>query len=149
MSTILMQLNSVQDYDLWYLICVYINLNIIFIDPFCNWSQHVETTIHLFLHSSNYSNQRKTLFEKISNIKHFVFKQNDTTVVETFLFGFLNDFNDQENAFKTESTIKYIITLKRFKSPLLWIHLRKLLLFLKTLINSLLPYIIFSICLII
>ena len=30
------------------------------LDPFCNCSQHIETTIHFFLHWSNYSNQRKT-----------------------------------------------------------------------------------------
>ena len=33
-----------------------------FLDPFCNCSQHVEITIHFFLHCSNYSNQRKILF---------------------------------------------------------------------------------------
>ena len=40
------------------------------LDPFCNCSRHIETTIHFFLHCSNYSNQRKTLFEKIINMKH-------------------------------------------------------------------------------
>ena len=39
------------------------------LDPFCNYSRHIEKSIHFFLHSSNYSNQRKTLFEKIGNIK--------------------------------------------------------------------------------
>ena len=40
------------------------------LDPFCNCSRHIETTIHFFLHCSNYLNQRKTLFEKIINMKH-------------------------------------------------------------------------------
>ena len=40
-----------------------------FLDPFCNCDQHIETIIHFFLHCSNYSNQRNTLFEKNSNIK--------------------------------------------------------------------------------
>ena len=39
------------------------------LDPFCNCGHHIETTIHFFLHRSNYSNQRKNIFEKISNIK--------------------------------------------------------------------------------
>ena len=32
------------------------------IDPFCNCGRHIETTIHFFLHCSNYSNQRKNSF---------------------------------------------------------------------------------------
>ena len=31
------------------------------LDPFCNCAWHIETTIHFFLHCSNYSNQRKTV----------------------------------------------------------------------------------------
>ena len=38
------------------------------LSPFCNCSWHIETTVHFFLHCSNYSNQRKTLFEKRSNV---------------------------------------------------------------------------------
>ena len=36
-----------------------------FLDPFCNCSQHIESTIYFFLQCSNYSNQRKTHFEKL------------------------------------------------------------------------------------
>ena len=32
------------------------------LDPFCNCGRHIETTIHFFLHCSNYSNQRKNSF---------------------------------------------------------------------------------------
>ena len=35
------------------------------LDPFCNDGRHIETT---FLYYSIYKNQKKTLFEKISNI---------------------------------------------------------------------------------
>ena len=51
-------------------------------DPFCNCGRHIETTIHFFLHCSNYSNQRKTLFENISNIKRSLLNQNDSIIVE-------------------------------------------------------------------
>ena len=40
-----------------------------FIHNFQDSGRHIETTIHFFLHCSNYSNQRKTLFAKISNMK--------------------------------------------------------------------------------
>ena len=65
------------------------------LDPFCNCGRHIETTIHFFLHCSNYSNQRKTLFEKISNIKCSLLNQNDSVIAETLLFG-LNGLNDKE-----------------------------------------------------
>ena len=88
------------------------------LDPFCNCGRHIETTIHFFLHCSNYSNQRKTLFEKIRCIKSSLLNQNDSMIVETLLFG-SNSLNDKESAFITESTIEYITTTERFITPLL------------------------------
>ena len=67
---------------------------------------------------SNYSNQRKTHFEKISNIKRSLLNQNDSIIVETPLFG-SNGLNNKENSCIIESTIKYIITTERFITPLL------------------------------
>ena len=75
------------------------------LDPFCNCGRHTETTIHFFLHCSNYSNQRKTIFEKISNIKRSLLNQNDSIIVETLLFG-STGLNDEENACVIESTIE-------------------------------------------
>ena len=88
------------------------------LDPFCNCGRYIETTINFFLHCSNYSNQIKTLFEKISNTKRSLSNQNDSIIVETLLFG-STGLNDEENACITESTIEYIITTERFLTPLL------------------------------
>ena len=88
------------------------------LDPFCNCGRHIETTIHFFLHCSNYSNQRKTLFEKIINMKRSLLNQNDSIIVETLHFG-SNGLNDEENAWIIRSTIEYIITTERFIPPLL------------------------------
>ena len=88
------------------------------LDPFCNCVRHIETTAHFFLRCLNYSNQRKTIFEKISNIRCSLLNQNDSIIVETLLFG-LNALNDEENAWIMESTIEYIITTERFLTPLL------------------------------
>ena len=88
------------------------------LDPFCNCGRHIETTIHFFLHCSNYSNQIKTLFEKIINIKRSLLNQNDSIIVETLFFR-SNNLNDEENAWIIESTIEYIITTERFVTPLL------------------------------
>ena len=88
------------------------------LDPFCNCGRHIETTIYFFRHCSNYSNQRKTLFEKIINMKRSLLNQNDSIIVETLLFG-SNGLNDEETAWIIESTIEYIITTERFIAPLL------------------------------
>ena len=104
------------------------------LDPFCNCGRHIETTIHFFLHSSNYFNQRKTLFEKIINMKRSLLNQNDSIIAETLLFR-SNGLNDEENAWIIESTIEYIITTERFITPLLGIHLSKSPFLLKCLID--------------
>ena len=88
------------------------------IDPFCNCSQRIEKTINFFLPCSTYSSQRKTIFNKISNIKRFLFNQNYSTIVETFLFEF-NGLNNEENALITESTMEFFITMERLIAPLL------------------------------
>ena len=61
--------------------------------------------------------------------------QNDSTIEETLLFR-SNGLNDEENAWIIESTNEYIITTERFIALLLWIHLSKWPLFLKSLIDS-------------
>ena len=88
------------------------------LDPFCNCVRNIETNSHLFLHCSSYSNQRKSLFEKIINIKRSLLNQNDSVILETLLFG-SNGLNEEENTWITESTIEYIIAKERFITPLL------------------------------
>ena len=56
------------------------------LDPFFNCSGHIETTIQFFLNYSNYSNQRKALFEKISKMKRSLLNQNGSIIIETLLF---------------------------------------------------------------
>ena len=85
------------------------------LDLFCNSGRHIETTIHFFLHCSNYSNQRKTIFKKISSIKRSLLNQNDSIIVETLLFG-STGLNDEENACITESTTT---NTESFITPLL------------------------------
>ena len=82
------------------------------LDPFCNCGWRIEATVHFSLHYSNYSNQRKTLFEKSISIKRFLLNQNDSVIVETLLYE-SNSLNNEENAWTIESTIEYIITTGR------------------------------------
>ena len=87
-------------------------------DRQCNCGRHIKTTIRFFLHCLNYSNQRKTLYDRISNNQRSLLNQTDSTKAETFLFG-SNGLSDEENALIIESTIKWIITMDRFIAPLL------------------------------
>ena len=118
MRRILVELNYLQEYQLGQVNCVNTNLDTILKTP----QTHSATAVGilnnypLFFHCSNYSNQRKTLFEKISDIKRSLLNQNDSITVETLHFG-SNGLNDEENARIIESTIKYIITTERFINP--------------------------------
>ena len=111
-------------------------------DPFCNCVWNIEATIYFFLYCWNYSNQRKTLFDKISDVKRSFLNQKYATVVETFLFG-LNGLNDKENLLIIESRIDCIVTSERFIAALLGVHLSRSPLFLKSLIDSRSPYFMF------
>ena len=90
MCIIPMELNYLQDYELGVSHLHKHKFRHNFqhsLDPFCNCGWHIETTIHFFLHCLNCSNQRKTLFEKVSNIKRSLLNQNDSIIVKTLLFG--------------------------------------------------------------
>ena len=98
-----------------------------FLNPFGDWGRHIETSIHFFFYCSNYWNQRKSLFDEISNIKHTLLNQNDSAIAEIFLFG-SNGLNDKKNTLITESRIEYIKVhtsiamnpFKQIKSPIIF-----------------------------
>ena len=59
------------------------------LDPFYDCGWHIETTIHFFLHCTNYSNLRKTLFDKTGNISVFnVYHQEGYVVCNLFFLIF-------------------------------------------------------------
>ena len=144
----------------WYRkLCLFFKLKKINIPPtsliwFPKSYQHglpetITTSLYLMLNMNTSETQiKETLFEKISNIKRSLLNQNDSIIVETLHFG-SNGLNGEENACIIESTIKYIITTERFITPLLWIHLSKSPLFLKSLIDSGSPYDILFSCLVV
>ena len=105
---------------------------------FCNGGRHIETTIHFLLHYSNYSNNffwRKLV---VLNILYWT-KMMHLWLKHSYLHWIsLNDFNGKENALISESKIDCIIIKKRFIVPILWFHVSKSSLFLKTLIDCVL-----------
>ena len=117
---ILMELNYLQDYELGQVICVNTNLGIIFKTPkthFRNCGRHIEISTS-FSTAQITQIKKKTLFDKISNIKRSLLNQNDSIIVETFFFVSIG-FGDEENTLIIESIIEYIITTERFIAPVL------------------------------
>ena len=54
-------------------------------------SSGIKTTIHFFLHCTNFNTQRQSLFGKIARIDASIFTEN--SVVNTLLFGKPNSEN--------------------------------------------------------
>ena len=105
------------------------------LDPFCNCGRHIETTIHCFLHCSNYSNQRKTLFETFFiEPKWFNYSRNSPFWIE------LPQLRRKCMDNRINNRIYY--NHGKVITPLLWIHLSKSPLLLKSLIDSGSPYVI-------
>ena len=112
------------------------------LDPFCNCGRHIETTIHFFLHYLNCSNKKKVFLKRLlpSNVLYWTnYSRNSPFWIK----------RHQWQRKCMESTIEYIITTGRFTTPLLWIHLSKSTLLLKTLIDSGSPYVILFCCLVV
>ena len=62
--------------------------------------------------------QRKTLFDKLTELIIGVLKRNDDYIVKTLLLG-QQDFDNATNKILLEATIDFIIATKRFDSRLL------------------------------
>ena len=73
------------------------------VDPLCSCGIETESTKHFLLHCANFSIQRKTLFDKLTELNIDVLTRNDDYIVKTLL----------------EATIDFIIATERFDCLLL------------------------------
>ena len=78
----------------------------------CSCSSGIKTTIHFFLHCTDFNIQRQTLFDKIATIDVKVLTENGA-----ILFGKPNCENSFNNAMLNAS-IEHILSTERFKNPL-------------------------------
>ena len=62
------------------------------VDSFCSCGNDIESTVHFFLHSPNFSTQRQTLLKKLKSINESFMTENENSVVRTLLFR-RPDFN--------------------------------------------------------
>ena len=81
------------------------------VDPMCNCSSGIETTIHFFLHCANFNIQRQTLIDKIATIDVNILTKNEDSIANTLLFGKPNSENSFNKAMLNAS-VEYIYQLK-------------------------------------
>ena len=87
------------------------------LNPLCEYSKDIETTVHLFLHCTNFLIPRRTLFQKIRNIDDSILSQSETQLTQTLLYGNQN-YHSSVNKLIIISTIEYLISTERFKYSL-------------------------------
>ena len=84
------------------------------LNPLCECSKDIESTMHFFLHCTNFLIPRQTLFQKIRNIDDSILSQSEMQQTQTLLYGNQN-YHSSINKLIIFSTIKYLILTERFK----------------------------------
>ena len=87
------------------------------LNPLCECSKDIESTMHFFLHCTNFLIPRQTLFQKIRNIDDSILSQSETQLTQTLLYGNQN-YHSSINKLIIISTIEYLISTERFKYSL-------------------------------
>ena len=57
------------------------------LNPLCECAKDIESTMHFFLHCTNFLIPRQTLFQKIRNIDNNILSQSETQLTQTLLYG--------------------------------------------------------------
>ena len=84
------------------------------LNPLCKCSKDIESTMHFFIHCTNFLIPRQTLFQKIRNIDVIILSQSETQRTQTLLYGNQN-YHSSINKLIIISTIEYLISTERFK----------------------------------
>ena len=84
------------------------------LNPLCECGKDIESTMHFFLHCTNFLIPRQTLFQKIRNIDDSILSQSETQLTQTLLYGNQN-YHSSINKLIIISTIEYLISTERFK----------------------------------
>ena len=84
------------------------------LNPLCECAKDIESTMHFFLHRTNFLIPRQTLSQKIRNIDNNILSQSETQLTQTLLYGSQN-YHPSINRLIINSTIEYIISTQRFK----------------------------------
>ena len=87
------------------------------LNPLCECAIEIESTMHFFLHCTDFLIPRQTLLQKIRNIDDNILSQSETQLTQTLLHGNQN-YHPSINRLIFNSTIEYIISTEKFKCSL-------------------------------
>ena len=87
------------------------------ITPLCTCSLEFESTAYFFLHCHHYHNIRAKLLNSLEVIDTNLLKLSEEQLTKVLLYGF-SQLDQNHNRNILNSSIKYIVKLKRFESSL-------------------------------
>ena len=112
------------------------------INPWCTCSLDIESIIHYFLHCNYYNNARISLLNDLNSVDRTLLNLSDLSLVNVnvLLYGG-RQFNDSQNTFILNSSIKYILISERFSGRLFYMKIEEnILLFSFAVIIILYPF---------
>ena len=89
-------------------------------NPICNCGNDVESAIHFFPNCPLYSNEPRRLLNILVKIYHTLWDNTDFSLTQILLFGNTN-FNAIVKTKIINLTTDFVLSIKRFDEPLLWI----------------------------
>ena len=88
------------------------------INPLCTCSLDIESTVYYFCHCNYYNSARISLLNDLNSVDRTLLNLSDLSLVNVLLYGG-PQFDDSQNAFILNSSIKYILISERFSGRLL------------------------------
>ena len=90
----------------------------VYINPLCTCSLYTESTVHFFLHYNYYNSARISLLSDLNSVDRTLVNLSDPSLVNDLLYG-SPQFDDSQNPFISNSSIKYILISERFSGYIL------------------------------
>ena len=87
------------------------------LNPICNCGTDAVTIIHYLLHFPLFSDESLILIDNIRNMDNNILNLIDSRFLEVLLFGNFC-FSNTKNTSILDTTIKHIVSFKRFEAPL-------------------------------
>ena len=87
------------------------------INPLCNCSLDIESIVHFFLHCNYYNSARISILNDLNSVDRALLNLSHLSLVNVLHYSGPY-FDDSENAFTLNSSIKYILISERFSGRL-------------------------------
>ena len=90
-----------------------------YINPLSTYSLDIESTIHYFLYCNYYNSARIFFLNDLNSVDRTLLNLSDLSLVNVLLYG-SPQFDDSQNAFILNSSIKYILISERLSGRLFY-----------------------------